>query len=98
MKEYNFFLGCIAPNRYPGIEASAVKTSRKFDIDLQDFKGASCCPAPGAFGSMDVDAWIALGARNICLSEKEGKDIALICTAVTSRCSRRITGSKPIRS
>ena len=79
MKEYNFFLGCIAPNRYPGIEASAVKTSRKFDIELRDFKGASCCPAPGAFGSMDVNAWLALGARNICLSEKEGKDIALIC-------------------
>jgi len=28
---------------------------------------------------MDVNAWLALGARNICLSEKEGKDIALIC-------------------
>ena len=79
MKDYNFFLGCIAPNRYPGIEASAVKTSKKFDIELRDFKGASCCPAPGAFGSMDVNAWLALGARNICLSEKEGKDIALIC-------------------
>ncbi len=79
MKEYNFFLGCIAPNRYPGIEASAVKTSRKFDIELRDFKGASCCPAPGAFGSMDVDAWLALGARNICLAEQEGKDITLVC-------------------
>ena len=79
MKEYNFFLGCIAPNRYPGIEASAVRTSRKFDIELRDFKGASCCPAPGAFGSMDVDAWLALGARNICLSEQEGKDITLVC-------------------
>lgn len=79
MKEYNFFLGCIAPNRYPGIEASAVKTSRKFDIELRDFKGASCCPAPGAFGSMDVDAWMALSARNICLAEQEGKDIALVC-------------------
>ncbi len=79
MKEYNFFLGCIAPNRYPGIEASAVKTSRKFDIELRDFKGASCCPAPGAFGSMDVDAWLALGARNICLAEQEVKDITLVC-------------------
>jgi len=28
---------------------------------------------------MDVNAWLALGARNICLSEKKGKDIALIC-------------------
>ena len=79
MKEYNFFLGCIAPNRYPGIEASAVKTSREFGIELCDFKGASCCPAPGAFGSMDINAWLALAARNICLSEKEGKDIALVC-------------------
>jgi heterodisulfide reductase subunit B len=79
MKEFNFFLGCIAPNRYPGIEASSVKTARKLDIELCDLKGASCCPAPGAFGSMDVNAWLALGARNICLSEKESKDIALVC-------------------
>jgi len=77
--KYAFFLGCIAPNRYPGIESSAVKTSRKLGIELVDLKGASCCPAPGAFGSIDLNIWYAMAARNVVLAEQMKMDIALIC-------------------
>jgi heterodisulfide reductase subunit B2 len=77
--KYAFFLGCIAPNRYPGIESSAIKTSKKLGIELVDLKGASCCPAPGAFGSIDLNVWYAMAARNVVLAEQMKTDIALIC-------------------
>jgi heterodisulfide reductase subunit B len=79
MSKTSFYLGCIAPNRYPGIEAASIKTSKALGVELVDLVGASCCPAPGAFGSMDILTWEALAARNICLSEQMGLDCTVVC-------------------
>ena len=79
MKTYAFFLGCITPLRYPGIEAATKLVMKKFDVDLLDMKGASCCPAPGVFGSFDLWNWLIIGARNLSIADQLNTDLTLTC-------------------
>jgi len=76
---YTFYLGCLAPNRYPGIEASTRKVFSKLSIELIDMRGASCCPPPGVIRSFDTDIWLLIAARNLAIAKRLGLDIVTMC-------------------
>jgi heterodisulfide reductase subunit B len=77
--KYAFFLGCIAPLRYPGIELATREIFKALNVDLLELEGAGCCPAPGVIRSFDQTTWLALGARNLALAEAMSADIMTIC-------------------
>jgi heterodisulfide reductase subunit B len=78
MAEMKLFLGCTIPNRLPHLESAARIAFNKLGIQVSDAPFA-CCPEPVGFHSIDHEAWLAMGARNLCLAEAEGKDIVSLC-------------------
>jgi heterodisulfide reductase subunit B len=78
-KTYAYFLGCLTPNRYPGIEYATVESFKRLGVKLVDLKGASCCPAPGVFGSFDLETWSTIATRNLLLGELQGNNITTTC-------------------
>ena len=79
MAKYGFFLGCIMPLRYPGIESSTRSVLEALGVEIVDMQGASCCPAPGVTRSFDQTYWLSVAARNLVIAEKMGVDIVTIC-------------------
>jgi len=78
-KKYAYFLGCLTPNRYPGIESTTIEVFKLLGMELVELKGASCCPAPGVFGSFDLFTWATVAARNLLIAEQQGNNITMTC-------------------
>ncbi len=78
MTDYKMFEGCTIGNRIPFIEAASRKVLEKLGVETSQAP-FSCCPDPTGVKSFDNTAWLALGARNLCLAEAEGKDILSLC-------------------
>jgi heterodisulfide reductase subunit B len=78
MTDMKLFLGCMIQNRLPFLEATARKVLEKLGVETSN-GGFSCCPEPIGFQSVCKESWLALGARNLCIAEAEGKDIISLC-------------------
>jgi len=78
--KYAFFLGCIMPNRYPGLEAAMRNVAEVLGIKLLDMEGASCCPPPGVVKSFHKPTWLAIAARNLTLAEALNVDATTLCS------------------
>jgi len=66
---FSLFLGCVIPNRYPMIERASRFVLDKLGMELVDMEGATCCPAPGVFRSVDKALWLTLGTRNLVIAQ-----------------------------
>ncbi|MBD3254846.1 MAG: CoB--CoM heterodisulfide reductase subunit B, partial [Candidatus Lokiarchaeota archaeon] len=78
--EYDLFLGCVIPARLPFLEVSSRKIFEKLDIKLNDVDSFSCCPDPTGVEQIDRNTWLALGARNLSLSNKNNGGIISFCS------------------
>ncbi len=79
MVDYAFFLGCNIPNRLPHLELAARKVLPKLGVNLVDIPEFGCCPEPIGIQELNKDAWMAMGAINLCLAEEKGLDIIACC-------------------
>ena len=79
----SIFTGCVIPIKYPGMEVSMRYLAPRLGIELVDVK-FGCCPAPIGLKGVHFDAWLALAARNLCLTEEKGLDVVTLCAGCTN--------------
>ena len=63
------FLGCVIPNRYPGIEVATYRLLERLGVEYEDMKGAMCCPPMGVTRSISEETWLTVSAYNLTLSD-----------------------------
>jgi len=77
--KFYHFLGCVIPHRYPSVEKATNLVFEDLGMELLDLVGATCCPAPGVFGSFERVTWATVAARNLTLAEAGGHPITTGC-------------------
>ena len=78
--EYALYLGCTIPLKLPHFEFAFREIANILGYKFKEMEGASCCPDPVATQSVNIDTWLTLAARNLCIAEKMGLDILTICS------------------
>ena len=78
---YGLFMGCLVPNRYPGIEWATeyLLGKKQLNVPADRIDDFTCCPVPGIFYSADKETWLALAARNLVVAQDNEKEILTLC-------------------
>jgi len=76
--KYALYLGCTIPARFNNYDASTRRVCTVLGIELADMEGWSCC-GPVHVRSLNYDAFIAMGARNLAIAEDMGLPIMALC-------------------
>ena len=79
-EEFGFFIGCTIPLKLPHLEKAFRDVAGILGVKLIEMQGVSCCPEPVSLQSLNIDTWVALGARNLAVAEKMGLNIMTICS------------------
>ncbi len=77
--KYAWFPGCWVAYRMPYVEKSDRLVMERFGIEIEEMKGATCCPEAQFMEAVDRRAWLTLAARNISIAEGMGRDILTPC-------------------
>src|SRR4030043_97986 len=78
---YGLFMGCLVPNRYPGIEGatSYILSKKKLDVPFQNVDDFACCPVPGIFYSADRETWLPPAAPNLVVAQDAKVEVLSVC-------------------
>ncbi|MBS3782680.1 MAG: CoB--CoM heterodisulfide reductase iron-sulfur subunit B family protein [Candidatus Thermoplasmatota archaeon] len=77
MRELGLYLGCVIPTEQYAYEMSIREVLPRFDIELTDLYGATCCGAP--LRNINLFTTMYLSARNMALCEEKGIDLYAPC-------------------
>lgn len=80
MKKFAYFPGCSLEKTAQSYHLSALESTRKLGIELQELEDWNCC---GATTYFHVDELLAhtLSARNLAIAEQQGLDLVAPCSA-----------------
>ncbi len=80
MKRYAYFPGCSAETVSASYHRSALATSARLGVELQEIEDWNCC---GATPYTNIDELLAHGlcARNLAIAERAGLDVVAPCNA-----------------
>jgi heterodisulfide reductase subunit B len=80
MKKYAYFPGCSLEKMAHSYHLSAIETTQRLDVELQELEDWNCC---GATAYFHVDELLAytLTARNLAMAEEMGLDLVAPCSA-----------------
>jgi len=79
--KFGLFLGCNIPFNRLDVEQAMRKIFPALGVEIDDLKGTVLLPHMDTMSSIDIVAWCAVAARNLCLGEEKEIDLMTACNS-----------------